>query len=76
MGIALIGIKDKQPLLNLLSTLSDVLTRITQIIVKLTPIGVFALASSGAGTMSFADLAKPGLPGDRLFQFIRQIRDR
>ena len=58
MGISLIGIQRKEHLLALLATLSDLLTRITQAIVKLTPIGVFALAASAAGTMSIDDLAR------------------
>jgi Na+/H+-dicarboxylate symporter len=58
VGIALIGIKEKQQLLHILATLSEALTKITQTIVKLTPIGVFALAASAAGTMTFDDLAR------------------
>ena len=58
MGVSLIGIRQKQHLLDLLATVSDLLTRITQAMVKLTPIGVFALAASAAGTMSFEDATR------------------
>ncbi|MCG6935787.1 MAG: cation:dicarboxylase symporter family transporter [Proteobacteria bacterium] len=58
VGIALIGIKEKQHLLQPLSTLLDTLIRITQFVVKLTPIGVFALAASAAGTMTLEELAR------------------
>lgn len=58
VGIALIGVREKQHLLQILSTLSDTLTRITQFVVKLTPIGVFALAASAAGTMTLDELAR------------------
>lgn len=57
VGIALIGIREKQQLLQVLSTLSETLTRITQFVVKLTPIGVFALAASAAGTMTPDELS-------------------
>jgi Na+/H+-dicarboxylate symporter len=57
VGVALIGIREKQPLLQILSTISDTLTRITQFVVKLTPIGVFALAASAAGTMTLDELS-------------------
>ena len=58
VGISLIGIKEKQHFLKTLSILSDTLTRITQFVVKLTPIGVFALAASAAGTMTVEELAR------------------
>ena len=57
VGISLIGIREKQQLLQILATVSETLTRITQFVVKLTPIGVFALAASAAGTMTLDELS-------------------
>ncbi|WP_158265659.1 cation:dicarboxylate symporter family transporter [Blastopirellula marina] len=58
LGIALIGVPKKQQLLNILDSLADALGRITGFVVKLTPIGVFALAASAAGTMTLEDLSR------------------
>ena len=58
MGAALIGIKGKQNLLDMLSVILEVLTRVTEIVVKLAPIGVFAIAASAAGTMDFDELGR------------------
>ena len=58
MGAALIGIKGKQNLLNMLSVILEMLTRVTEIVVKLAPIGVFAIAASAAGTMDFDELGR------------------
>ncbi|MBW2676611.1 MAG: cation:dicarboxylase symporter family transporter, partial [Deltaproteobacteria bacterium] len=41
-GIALIGVENKKNLLDVLTTTSKTLTRIAMMVVKLTPIGVFA----------------------------------
>jgi ABC-type amino acid transport substrate-binding protein len=48
----MIGIKNKEPFLRDLSILSQALTRITHVIVNLTPIGVFAISAGAAGTMT------------------------
>jgi Na+/H+-dicarboxylate symporter/ABC-type amino acid transport substrate-binding protein len=58
MGLALIGIEKKQPLLDLLGVLEDALSRITQFVVRLTPIGIFAIAASQAGTMTFEEISR------------------
>ena len=58
LGIALIGVPNKKPLLTVLDSLADALGRITGFVVKLTPIGVFALAASAAGTMTLEDLSR------------------
>lgn len=57
-GIALIGVEQKQPLLDVLSTVQVVLERITGAVVRLAPIGVFALMASAAGTLDFSDLGR------------------
>jgi Na+/H+-dicarboxylate symporter/ABC-type amino acid transport substrate-binding protein len=58
MGIALIGIGNKEPLLNGMDILIDALMRVANFIVKLTPIGVFAITASAAGTMSLTELQR------------------
>ena len=52
VGIALIGIKEKQGFIEDLSVLSSALTKVANFVVYLTPIGVFAIAASAAGTMT------------------------
>jgi Na+/H+-dicarboxylate symporter/ABC-type amino acid transport substrate-binding protein len=58
VGIALIGIENKQPLLANLDIFNRAMGRITQFMAKLTPFGVFAVVASAAGTMSFEELAR------------------
>ena len=58
LGVALMGIKDKDVLLEGLATLSQALVKITGIIVKLTPIGVFAISAAAAGTMTIEYLGR------------------
>ncbi|MEW4454002.1 cation:dicarboxylase symporter family transporter [Bremerella sp. JC817] len=58
LGVALIGVPQKKQLLTILDSLADALGRITGFVVRLTPIGVFALAASAAGTMTLEDLSR------------------
>lgn len=58
VGLALIGVPNKEQLLVVLESLANALGRITGFVVKLTPIGVFALAASAAGTMTLEDLSR------------------
>ena len=58
VGVALIGIENKQPLLANLEAFNRAMGRITQFMAKLTPLGVFALVASAAGTLSFEELAR------------------
>ena len=55
MGIALIPIEGKDPLIRAFSILADALGSIAAWVVRLAPYGVFAIAAEAAGTM---DLAK------------------
>jgi len=57
-GIALIGVESKQSLLDLLTATSKTLTRIAMMVVKLTPIGVFAIAANAAGTMTIEEFGR------------------
>ena len=58
LGVALIGITDKRPLLESLSTIMNALGTITGSIVKLAPLGVFAIIASATGTMRLPDLQR------------------
>jgi Na+/H+-dicarboxylate symporter len=57
-GIALIGVENKQSLLDILATLSKTLSRIAMMVVKVTPIGVFAIAANAAGTMTVEEFGR------------------
>jgi len=52
LGIALMGAKDKEIIIKPLFTLSDALIKVANYVVYLTPIGVFAISASAAGTMT------------------------
>ena len=55
-GIALIGIKKKQGLLDVFDTAGDALGRVATFVVSLAPYGVFALMAKAAGTIEFSSL--------------------
>ena len=57
-GVALIGVERKQLLLDTLSTILEVLTRVTGFVIQLAPLGVFAIAASAAGTLDLEDLGR------------------
>jgi Na+/H+-dicarboxylate symporter/ABC-type amino acid transport substrate-binding protein len=57
-GIALIGVENKQSLLDILTAISRTLTRIAMMVVKLTPVGVFAIAANAAGTMTIDEFGR------------------
>lgn len=50
-GIVLMGIPKKQNLLDLLEVTENVLSSLTLMLVRLSPIGIFALVANAAGTM-------------------------
>ena len=58
LGIALIGVERKQILLDILGIMGDALARATRFIAKLTPYGLFAIAATAAGTLSFEQLGR------------------
>ncbi len=58
IGLALIGVPQKDALLEPLQAASETLTRVTGFVAKLAPLGVFALIASAAGTMRFEDLGR------------------
>ncbi len=55
IGIALINLKNKSNLIDNLSILSTALMRVALFVVKLSPIGVFALAASASGTITVTE---------------------
>jgi Na+/H+-dicarboxylate symporter len=52
LGIALIGVRDRERLLDALRVLDRAVGSITRFVVGLTPFGVFAIAAATAGTMT------------------------
>ncbi len=58
MGIALMGMEKKDSLLDTLAVASQALIRMTNLIVGLTPIGVFAITAAAAGTMTVEEFGR------------------
>jgi Na+/H+-dicarboxylate symporter/ABC-type amino acid transport substrate-binding protein len=58
VGIGLIGIERKGEFLAALDVFSDALTRVTGMVLRLSPIGVFAITAAAAGTMNVEDLGR------------------
>ena len=58
VGVALIGVKEKEGVTRPLSILSKTLMKISRYIVYLTPLGVFAISASAAGTLTVAEFGK------------------
>jgi Na+/H+-dicarboxylate symporter/ABC-type amino acid transport substrate-binding protein len=58
IGVALIGIQDKDHLIHTFSILKEALTRVTDFMVSLMPIGVFLISASAAGTMHIEELER------------------
>jgi Na+/H+-dicarboxylate symporter len=57
-GIALIGVENKKSLLDILTATSKTLSRIAMMVVKVTPVGVFAIAANAAGTMTIDEFGR------------------
>jgi Na+/H+-dicarboxylate symporter len=58
IGIGLIGVKKRDTVLGTLRVLNESIVRITRFIVRLTPIGVFAIGAVTAGTMTLQTLVQ------------------
>ena len=77
LGLALMGIEKKGPIIAAFDVLEEALKRVMKFIVRLTPIGIFAIAASTAGTMSVDQLSRlAGLyrrlrPGHRSDEVLR-----
>jgi Na+/H+-dicarboxylate symporter/ABC-type amino acid transport substrate-binding protein len=58
LGVALIGVREKEALMKGLSTLADGLGRLTNFLVGLAPFGVFAILASATGTLRWSELQR------------------
>ena len=58
LGVALIGVKDKERILAPLNALSGTIGQINHFVVRLTPIGLFAIGASLAGTLRLAEMER------------------
>ena len=58
VGIAMIAVPHKQPLLDVLETASRVLARAMRFVAQLTPYGIFAIAAAIAGTVRLEELGR------------------
>lgn len=58
LGLALIGVPGKAPLLASLQALEKAVVRVTQFVLRLTPYGVFAISAAVAGTIAPDALAR------------------
>jgi Na+/H+-dicarboxylate symporter/ABC-type amino acid transport substrate-binding protein len=58
IGIALIGVENKAPLLDVLETAATVISRATRAVVSLTPYGLFAIAAVASGTLTIEQLQR------------------
>ena len=56
IGVALIGVKNKQSVLEPLSAIAEALMRLTGFVARLAPYGVFALVASAAGTLDIEEI--------------------
>jgi Na+/H+-dicarboxylate symporter len=52
LGVALIGVPEKQRLLDVLRVAMEAVSRATRLVTKLTPFGIFAIVSHASGTLS------------------------
>jgi Na+/H+-dicarboxylate symporter len=58
MGVALITLDNKKVILDQLDLVTSALGRVNGYLVKLSPIGIFAIVASTSGTMSFEEMAR------------------
>jgi Na+/H+-dicarboxylate symporter len=58
VGIALIRVREKDDIIRALTTLGEALTRIAQFVVRLAPIGVFAIVAGTAGSIELDDVRR------------------
>jgi len=58
VGVALIGVERKQVLLDVLRVASETVARATRLAVRLTPLGLFAIAANETGTLNLEQLGR------------------
>ncbi len=57
-GVAMIGLENKQVLLEPIDAFAETMMRITQAVARLAPYGVFAITASAAGTLDLAEFTR------------------
>ncbi len=58
VGIALISIEEKDAVLKLFDGIAQAMSRINNLVVQLTPYGIFAIAAAASGTMTIDELGR------------------
>lgn len=58
LGVALIGVPNKERLLDGLQVLSDALMRVASAVGKIAPLGIFAISAAAAGTLRVEELTR------------------
>ncbi|MHC4786323.1 MAG: cation:dicarboxylate symporter family transporter, partial [Planctomycetota bacterium] len=58
LGVALMTVPGKESVIDLLSVFTTALMRVNLFVVKLTPLGVFALSASAAGTLTVEEFSR------------------
>ena len=58
LGSALVGVKDRERLLEVLHVAKDAIARATRLVTRLTPYGLFAIAANAAGTLDLEQLGR------------------
>jgi Na+/H+-dicarboxylate symporter len=58
VGVALMGLRGTEQLLNDLDLLARAFNRMNGMIIRLTPLGIFAIAASTSGTMTLAEVGR------------------
>ncbi len=58
VGVSLIGVERKEPLMDVLRIATQAVSRATRSILRLTPYGLFAIAASATGTLSLEQLGR------------------
>ena len=58
VGLAMIGVENKNAILEPLSAVSEALMRVTGMVATLAPLGVFAITASAAGTLEIDELGR------------------
>lgn len=58
LGVGLMGVEKKDALLAVLDALDEGLNRVNKLVIRLTPVGVFAIAANTAGTMTLEEISR------------------
>lgn len=58
LGIALMGVQGKEPVIEWLRVVERALSRANHLVVRLTPVGLFAIAANAAGTLDLDQVAR------------------